>query len=232
MDTLIEDDDNYRFLDEMEARWLDVYELSEVERIAEGRTPYEVHDNYVPSQKRARCTYMLKIQPFTRYVSDLGGDITIHIGYDFAEVHRCEATEKAYNRLGWSVDFPLLWRPLEHRPYVQVCRDDWGIEPPRMYELGYTHANCGGACVKQGLGDWRRTLANFPERYEQVEKWERDMRDHPVRQAYAILRDQSNGTVTAKTLEELRGEVEAGAKVQPSLFDFDSACVNCGVGLV
>jgi 3'-phosphoadenosine 5'-phosphosulfate sulfotransferase (PAPS reductase)/FAD synthetase len=62
MDTLIEDDDNYRFLDEMEARWLDVYELSEVERIAEGRTPYEVHDNYVPSQKRARCTYMLKIQ--------------------------------------------------------------------------------------------------------------------------------------------------------------------------
>jgi hypothetical protein len=165
---------------------------------------------------------MLKIQPFTRYVSDLGGDITIHIGYDFAEVHRCEATEKAYNRLGWSVDFPLLWRPLEHRPYTDVCRDDWGIEPPRMYELGYSHANCGGVCVKQGLGDWRRTLANFPERYEQVEKWERDMRDHPVRQAYAILRDQSNGTVTAKTLEELRGEVEAGAKVQPSLFDFDS----------
>jgi len=99
-----------------------------------------------------------------------------------------------------------------------------------MYELGYTHANCGGTCVKQGQGDCRRTLDNFPEHYQKIEKWEGEMRDHPVRQSYAILRDQSNGTVTAKTLEELRHEVEHGKALRPSLFDAMSACVNCGIG--
>lgn len=160
MDTSIEDEDNYRFMADMQKRWPKITVLSD------GRDPYQVSKDaqIIPNQKIAPCTFELKIKLFRGYLQRKlsGEEITIHIGYDFEELHRCEATEKAYSEFGWSVDFPLLWRPYEMRPYSQVCRQDWGVKPPRMYELGYAHANCGGQCVKQGQGDWLRTLIYFP----------------------------------------------------------------------
>lgn len=228
MDTLIEDDDNYRFANELlHTRWNGVASTA----LYEGRTPYEVSraQHVIPNQKLAPCTFRLKIEPFTKYLASLDGPITVHIGYDFSEVHRCKATTKNYNALGYAVDYPLLWKPLEHRPYAQVAREDWGIEPPRMYALGYTHANCGGRCVKQGKGDWLRTLINFPDRY--AEAWEAEMRANPTNANYALLRDQSGGMVRPMTLRELREEHEAGLALP--LFNLDQAhgCVVCGVEL-
>ena len=228
MDTLIEDDDNYRFKREMYERWRGMG--IEIVDLMEGRDPYQVSKDaqFISNQKAAPCTFRLKIEPFVTHLKSITDDITIHIGYDYSEVHRTKATTKNYTAHGWLVDYPLLWKPYELRPYSQVSRDDWNIEPPRMYQMGYSHANCGGMCVKQGKGDWTRTLINFPERFAQIEKWEREMRDHPVRQNYAILRDQSNGTVRPMTLEELRTQHESSPQL--SLFDFDNGCVQCGIG--
>lgn len=228
MDTLIEDDDNYRFSQDCMFRWgVDFVWLRE------GRDPYQVgaDEHVIPNQKLAPCTRRLKIEPFTDYLAGLTGPITIHIGFDFSEAHRCAATDKNYNALGYATDYPLMWKPIEFRPYVQVAREDWGIEPPRMYGLGYTHANCGGRCVKQGKGDWLRTLAHFPERYAASEEWEREMRKNETNADYAFLRHQEAGQVRPMTLQELREQHEAGKA--PTLFDLDaaSACVVCGVGL-
>lgn len=230
MDTLIEDDDNYRFSNELlHGRWADVASVV----LTAGRTPYEVSraQHVIPNQKLAPCTRRLKIEPFTAYLATLTGPLTVHIGFDYSEVHRCAATDKNYNALGYATDYPLLWKPLEHRPYVQVAREDWGIVAPRMYYMGYTHANCGGRCVKQGKGDWLRTLANFPERYAEAEEWERRMRQNETNADYAFLRHQEAGVVRPMTLQELREQHEAGRA--PTLFDLDaaSACVVCGVGL-
>ena len=190
MDTLIEDKDNYRFLDELKEMW-----KIPIITLIEGRTPYEVSKDaqIIPNNKIAPCTFRLKIEPFKNYLQSINGDITIHIGYDYSEIHRCERTEKSYNKHGWAVDFPLLWKPIEFRTYEQVSREDWGIEPPRMYKLGYSHANCGGMCVKQGWSDWERTLINFPEKYKEVSEWERGMRQHPIRKDYGLMKDQSGG---------------------------------------
>lgn len=228
MDTTIEDDDNYRFMDDCQERW-----PVPIIRLCDGRTPYQVAEDHhiIPNQKIAPCTRELKIDLFTNWLTEQNfSDVTIHIGYDIEEVHRCGPTEAAYNAQGWQVDFPLLWKPYEVRKYTQVARQDWGIEPPRMYKLGYSHANCGGCCVKQGQGDWLRTLLNFPERFYQAEEWEQEMRDHPTRKNYAILRDQTGGEVKPLTLRELRLRYEADRKLQPTLLDYNSPCVYCGVG--
>ena len=233
MDTLWEDDDNYRFMGELADRWLDLYGV-EIITITEGRTPLDVARDVqlIPNQKVAPCTFVLKIEPFVNWMTNQFGkgdsaqQVTVHIGYDYSEVHRCEATTRNYNKAGWSVHYPLLWKPLEHRPYTEVSRQDWGIEPPRMYAQGYSHANCGGRCVKQGLGDWRRTMEYYPERFIEVRDWETEMRDHPIRQKYAILRDQSGGTVTALPLSEF----EKRGSYNLPLFDFEGGCVQCGVG--
>lgn len=262
MDTLIEDDDNYRFMADMQKRWPPIV------RLCEGRNPYQIARDHqiIPNQKIAPCTFELKIEMFCGWLEAqkfpkaemnredtnrlivaqatgemtpdevqheidlLSSGVTIHIGYDFTEVHRCGPTEAAYQAEGWLVDFPLLWKPYELRPYSQVAREDWGIEPPRMYGMGFTHANCGGRCVKQGQGDWLRTLINWPDRYAEAEQWEQEMRNHPTRRSFAILRDQSGGKVTPLTLREFRLRYEASQGMQPSLLDYQSPCVYCGVG--
>jgi hypothetical protein len=226
MDTQFEDDDNYRFLSEFEAMT-----GIPIIRLSDGRTPYEVSraQHVIPNQRVAPCTHRLKIEPFRAWLETQPKPLTVHIGYDFTEMHRCEATRKAYESIGYVVDFPLLWKPIEFRPYAEISRNDWGIEPPRMYQMGYTHANCGGRCVKQGHGDWIRTLINFPERYAEIEAWEQEMRKNEINANYAILISQTKDGDTPLTLRELRERYEGDA--MPVLFDLDaaSACVVCGV---
>lgn len=232
MDTTIEDQDNYRFMDDCKARW----EIP-ITVLREGRTPYQVaeDEHIIPNQKIAPCTYRLKIEMFVAHLEQMDAPPTIHIGYDYTEAHRCGPTRENYESRGWSVDFPLLWKPYELRDYSEVVRHDWGIEPPRTYAMGFTHANClQWGCVKMGQGDWLRLLLNFPERYARTEGWERQMRDHPTRKNYAILRDQSGGMVTPMTLTELRERYESERETQPLLFELDyeqsPGCVYCGVG--
>ena len=227
MDTLFEDVDNYRFMDEFEKRF-DV----EIIKLNEGRNPYQlfVDQHVIPNSRIAPCTEKLKISLFRRWMKEhcADGD-TIHIGYDYSEVHRCEATLRNYEKLGYKVDFPLLWKPIEYRQYSDVIRD-YGIDPPRMYSMGYTHANCGGRCVKQGQGDWLRTLVNFPDNYAEIERWEAEMQKNEINKTYAILKTQTKEGTNPLSLKELRERYED--KLVPSLFcslDVDTACVHCGI---
>lgn len=229
MDTLAEHPDNWRFAADCQARW-----EKEIVILCDGRDPYQVAEDkhIIPNQKIAPCTFELKIEIFRKYLQQFTKPVTVHIGYDIFEAHRCEATENSYKSEGYGIDFPLLWKPIEHRPYSQVVRDDWGIEPPHTYSLGFSHANClKKGCVKMGQGDWIRFYINFPDAYLERETWEQRMREHPTRQNYAILRDQSNGTVKPLTLKELRERYEGDKKLQPSFFDeLSPACIYCGVG--
>ena len=236
MDTLIEDDDNYRFMRDCEARWAEKYH-ADIITLTEGRTPYQVFqdEHVIPNNRVAPCTRRLKINLFVNWMKENFGSpaswVTIHIGYDYAELHRVDATKRNYNALGWNVDFPLMWKPIEYRPYSRVVKDDWGIEPPRMYSMGYSHANCGGRCVKQGKNDWLRTLQNFPERYAEVEEWERKMRENPVNAKYTIVAKVRHGAKIPMTLKELREEYESAKSNSSSLFDLENeVCVVCGVG--
>ena len=225
MDTNFEDEDNYRFMSDFENRF-----GVKIMRLADGRTPYEVSraEHVIPNNSLAPCTFRLKIDLFKNFLLYLGREATIYIGYDYSEMHRIASTTKNYEDMGYKVDYPLLWKPLETRRYTDVVRIDWGIEAPRMYRLGYTHANCGGRCVKQGQGDWIRTLINFPERFAEIEAWENDMRKNEVNSNYALLKSQTLEGRKPLTLTELRERYEREHN-DPVLFDMQSACVVCGV---
>lgn len=127
MDTLQEDSDNYRFMRDCQQRWPQIITLTE------GRTPYQVSEDkqIIPNQKIAPCTFVLKIELFRWWLERFRDQqrrwpqVTVHLGYDYAEVHRCGPNAEAYRKLGWWVDFPLLWKPYENRRYVDVVRDDW-----------------------------------------------------------------------------------------------------------
>jgi hypothetical protein len=217
-DTRAEDGDLHRFTADCLRRW-----GGELETFSDGRTPLEVAEDghVIPNQMLAPCAFRLKIEPFTRWCERQPKPLTVLVGMTWAEGDRMKTPRARYEAIeGVSVDFPWLWRPLEYRPASEVVRS-WGIEPPRLYALGFPHNNCGGACVKQGQGEWLRLLRHFPERFWAVSDWEQRMRAKGGKWAdRAILRDRAGGDTKPLTLAELatRGAPAPGAAVQDDLF--------------
>jgi len=230
MDTLWEDDDNYRFLLELEQFW-----GKPITRIVEGRTPLEVaeQEHIIPTQKIAPCTHRLKIEPFLEYLGELKDyyRVTVVLGMNWTEPHRMEAPRKNYAARGYDVLYPLMWKPYDYHP-MQTVRG-WGIEPPRMYRMGYTHANCGGRCVKQGKGDWQRTRINFPARFEEVARWEHGMRQDERFADYAIVRDFRGGEMKPIALYDLAEQQHEDSPMsdgQLTLWGGDESACFCSAG--
>lgn len=183
-DTLIEDEDNYRFLIEAAE---DVG--AELVHLKDGRDPWQVFDDekHLGTSRFAFCSKALKIDTSRKYLESLDHMPTLHMGIDWTEEHRKPAITKGWHP--YEVDYPLCWEPwLDRANYFEIC-EERGIKPPRLYELGFSHANCGGFCVKAGHTAFLHLLKTFPERYayheEQEAKWREKYRD-----TIAILRSR------------------------------------------
>lgn len=200
-DTSWEDEDLYRFLIDLEAYW-----GVTIVRYTDGRTPLEVaeNQNIIPNQKIAPCSQVLKTRPFKAYIKDLPKPLTVHLGLDFTEMHRATRPKLEYEKLsGVTVDLPLLWEPVAKPPHRYTV-EEWGIETPRLYKLGFPHNNCGGRCVRQGIKEWLRLKHTFPDRFTEVADWEQEQRAKGgARADYAIARDQSRGRATALPLYDI-----------------------------
>ena len=167
-DTSWEDEDLYRFLKDLEAYW-----GVTIVRYTDGRTPLEVAEqaSIIPNQRRAPCSLQLKIKPFTDYITAMPKPLTVHLGLDFTEMHRSERPKAEYEKIpGVTVDLPLLWEPVAKPPH-RYAVEEWGIETPRLYKLGFPHNNCGGRCVRQGVNEWLRLKHTFPDRFIEVADW-------------------------------------------------------------
>lgn len=200
-DTNWEDKDLWRFVFDCCARW----QMAPI-IYRDGRTPLEVAEDQhiIPNQKIAPCSFKLKVEPFRRFLASQPRPVTVLLGLDWSEQHRMVAPKRNYEALeGITVDYPLLWKPLEFRPYQDVVRS-WGVEAPRLYAQGFPHNNCGGRCVKQGVREWLRLRYAYPDRFIEVRDWEQVQRAKGgARANYAIARDQTGGDVKPLTLVEI-----------------------------
>jgi 3'-phosphoadenosine 5'-phosphosulfate sulfotransferase (PAPS reductase)/FAD synthetase len=201
-DTLWEDEDLYRFLKDLEARW-----EKEIVRHTDGRTPLEVADQakLIPNSLAAPCSHRLKQEPFLKYIKARDKPLTVHLGLSWDEEHRMGKPKEIYEQVtGVTVDFPLLWKPLPLMSYTKTIVE-WGIKAPRLEEYGFPHNNCGGRCVRQGIREWLRLKKTMPERYEEVSQWEQQARAQGgPRSTRSILKDRRGGVATELTLEQLK----------------------------
>jgi hypothetical protein len=205
-DTLIEDQDLYRFLDDSSAQ-LGV----PVTRVCDGRTPFEVYwdQSFLGNSRIAPCSYWLKQKPCKDWLkANLDPEETIlYVGIDGSRRERLRMPGIQAGWKGWEVRFPLADHPtLDKELMLAWCRQ-LGVEPPRLYELGYSHNNCGGNCVRAGQQHWRHHARTLPDRFADYEKREQEFRD-----AYgdvAILKRTTKGVVAPLTLKTLREELEA-----------------------
>ena len=211
-DTQAEDEDNWRFGQEVASRlgceWI---------RISDGRTPMQVGRDHrcVPNNHMAVCSRILKRELLDKYRAAHYDPATtvVYLGYDWTEMHRVEAARAHW--APWTVEFPLTRRPYLWKQQLLDLFRERGIEPPRLYGYGFQHANCGGACVRGGQAQWSLLLQVNRSRYLEWEAEETRTRDMLGNPAATILRDRSGGSSRPLSLAEFRERIER----QPSLFD-------------
>lgn len=195
-----EDEDNYRFLKEAaediggELVWL-----------SEGRDVWQVFKDqrFIGNTRVSNCSRTLKQEVARAWLDEncCACHTVVYVGIDWSETHRLAAVKEHHK--------PFIVRaPLCGPPYVDKRRhfadlETRGIKVPRLYEMGFPHANCGGFCVRAGQGQFLKLLTEMPERYAYHEQKEQEIREH-LGKDVAILRDRRGGKTRPLTLQEFR----------------------------
>jgi len=204
-DVSMEDEDNYRFLREAAA---DIG--GELVWLKDGRDIWQVFkdDSFLGNTRLANCSKFLKQRPARAWL-DANCDpatTTVYVGIDWSEQHRLPAV--VHNYLPYRAEAPLCSAPYVDKADILADLRRRGIEPPRLYSMGFAHANCGGGCVRAGQGQFAHLLKVMPERYAWWEENEEDLRQH-LDKDVAILRDRRGGKTVPLTLRAFRERHEA-----------------------
>lgn len=210
-DTLIEDEDLYRFNDDVAA-----FLGKSIHKLVDGRTPWQVFVDrrYIGNSRKAQCSLELKTKQIKRALR--GEDRDLVLGMYLDEQDRLErAAAKWPDRKVRSLLIEHSYTPGD----VAKLFSRVGIAQPRLYGLGFPHNNCGGMCVRAGQGQFAALLKHFPQRYAQHEKeMTRAMRKiGPT--AKPFLRRNVDGKREYLTMKEFRLGIESG-NIKPPAQEF------------
>ncbi len=159
-----EDEDLYRFLDECEAflgakavrlkneKYASIWDVFFQERM-------------LGSTLRDPCSRHMKRKVIDDWIraNFMEFNTVRCLGFSWLEKGRAEEFDK------W-MGYWKTWHPLMDPPYVTndeiaAFLEAQGIRRPRLYVQGYAHNNCGGFCVKMGLGQARDLWLLNPTAY-------------------------------------------------------------------
>ncbi|MGL4622099.1 MAG: hypothetical protein ACRCZS_24070 [Chroococcidiopsis sp.] len=226
-DTRIEDEDNYRFL----------YESAEnvggeLIVVCDGRTPWEViTEKKWLNHRTPYCSLLLKIKPCENYLKSdskfTPANTRIFFGIDWEEFSRMDAIALNWSKFSESIEAPLCWEHykwLDKNDCINRCLEA-GMKPPRLYDQGFSHSNCGGFCVKAGKKHFRNLYNKNPQRYLHHEEEEQKFRAAINRHDVSILRQVVDGVTKSLTLKDFREEMD---KEPVQLNIFDEAYGGCG----
>lgn len=212
-DTLIEDEDLYRFILEVsKAVGKDIVWLQD------GRTPWDVYEDnrYIGNTRTAHCSEVLKTAQVKGWLEEHSRETDpLVLGMDVTEQDRIDRAAKR-------------WEP---RPVVSLLNEyrvgrhqydkylkRYGIRKPRLYHMGFSHNNCGGFCCKAGQKQFARLYSTMPERY----KWHEERMEKAMKKigqtARPFLRVTEDSELSYLTLREYRQEYLEAKGYTPPLF--------------
>jgi hypothetical protein len=210
-DTRMEDKDLYRFLKES-ALNVGVPLVT----LAEGRNPWHVFfdERMLGNSRIDPCSKILKRQIANNWLKKNcdPNATTVHIGIDWSEVHRYDGLRERRAADGWRYEAPMCDAPYMSKAEMIGWLKSEGIAPPRLYELGFSHNNCGGFCVKAGQGHFANLLRTMPERYAKHEAMEQAFRTYIGRDV-AMMTESPGGVERPLTMMDLRKRIESGKQV-------------------
>jgi hypothetical protein len=220
----MEDEDLYRFLHEAHASI-----GGQLVTLCDGRTPWQVYEKerYIGDSRIDPCSKILKRKLLDKWRNENCDPetSTFYVGIDWTEKHRLDRLQKLV--APWRYEAPLLAPPYTTKWMLLAELKEDGIEPPRLYKMGFAHNNCGGFCCKAGHSHFRHLLATMPDRYRYHEEQEARLRGLGINGA--ILKTQVGGIRRKITLREFREAIESDT--QGNLFEEDDLAAGCGCAL-
>lgn len=167
-DTLWEDEDLYRFIDEVS----DKLELPMLIH-SRGITPAQlmVQQRFMANNRVGTCSKELKMKVSAQYLKkgivpevekwrnkhflkseEFVKDATLYFGIGFEEMHR-EGPIRA-NWKPFRIEMPLIEHIIDNDEMLKK----YNIRQPRLYDMQFTHNNCKGRCVKAGQAHFKNLL--------------------------------------------------------------------------
>jgi hypothetical protein len=204
-DTMTEDEDLYRFIEDSHKNV-----GGELVILRDGRNIWDVFKDkrFLGNSRLASCSHELKQKPARKWIDDNcdPAETIVYVGIDWTETHRLGAIERNYQP--FAAKAPLCERPyLDKNQLIEWAKRE-DLAPPRLYDLGFSHNNCGGFCVRAGQAQMKQLMKTFPERFDYHAQKEQELREY-LGKDVTILREQVNKEILRLPLIELKRRVEA-----------------------
>lgn len=200
-----EDEDAYRFLREGAALI-----GGKLEWVSAGKDIWRVFEDrrYMGNSRVDPCSEFLKREMARKWIEERysSEEVTLYIGIDWTEAHRAVKNKKFWEP--YNVEFPMMDEPYLDKEQMCLWAESLGVKRPRLYELGFHHNNCGGFCVKAGLGQFHLLLRTMPERYTYHEQKQEEL-FAVLGKRVPFLRQTVNGILRYLSLREFREQVES-----------------------
>jgi hypothetical protein len=207
-DTKSEDEDLYRFLSECVAFLK--YPLIED---SDGRNIWEVFksERFMGNHRADVCSKYLKREVARKFAEKVNKPrTTFAIGIDPWESHRYDRAKKIRKESGIKLEAPLISGGIYDKDkFYELFESISSIKQPRLYDLGFAHNNCGGFCIKAGLGHYKRLLEVDRERYLRFEREEEEVYK-TIGSKKPFLQKMIKGKFIYLSLKDYREALESG----------------------
>ena len=156
-DVLIEHPDLYDFNRRAEDK-LGV----QITRICVGKTPWQIfrEQGLIANARFPICSIRLKREPLNQWMEQ-NYELSVNqqnmfkehgvvvLGFDWNELHR--VSEFQLEHPTWALSAPMTDAPIWDKCKMLSECERLGFKKQTLYELGFPHNNCGGACVRAGI---------------------------------------------------------------------------------
>lgn len=220
-DTKIEDEDLYRFLHEGAEKL-----GCELIKIEDGRTPWQVFQDvkFIGNSRVDPCSKILKRDLLRKWMlnnCDPENDV-VCIGIDWTEENRFTKAEPRHKP--FKLIAPMCEKPYLTKVQMMDMLNDYELKPPRLYEMGFPHNNCGGFCVKAGQSHFKLLYEKMPERYKHHEDMEAETMKK-INTENTVLKCRKGGTTKPLSLKQFRERIENKEKVP----EYDFGGCGCAI---
>jgi hypothetical protein len=220
-DTLIESPDLYDFNRRVE----DILQIGIV-RVCVGLTPWELFrkEGLIGNDRAPICSLRLKREPLNEWMAQhyemsdgqqnfLCSPGTVSLGFDWTEQHRVSDFQAQWPT--WRISAPMTEPPFWDKCRIIEETVKLGFKKPLLYQLGFPHNNCGGACVRAGISHFVHLYNRLPTVFKQWRDEEIETRRifklRGIQDGnFSILKDRRGGDTKPLPLFELERRILAG----------------------
>lgn len=182
--------------------------------LSRGLAVWEVFEKerFIGNSRVDPCSRVLKRELLKEHITanHSSEGCRLVLGIDSTEAHRHLGAWRRWRP--YEVLSPLCDEPSISKEGMHRLGEERGVERQELYRLGFEHANCSGACVKAGQGQWRRLLEAMPDVYDYHASEERRLREGLGKDVFVLCR-QWRGVRRRLTLDQLREEKERAPRL-------------------